>query len=497
MIMKIKKILLAATFAVLLGGCDEFLENQPLGTLTDVSFPTTQQDLVLAVNGAYNTLRIWNFHEGGYPISDIMSDDARKGSNPTDQLPTIGVFENYTFDPSDGAFDRWWRTLYQGVKRTALVLEALPGIQMNNELKTRLEAETRFLRAYFYFTLTKAWGDVPKVTTVNPERRLPRSPKSEIYRDIIVPDLLFAVENLPEKSEYSSSELGRATKGAARGILAKAYLFNNDFINAEKYALEVINSGQYSLDPGFSHAFSVEGEFGSGSVFEIGAIPENSMEAGGNQYANTMGVRGTPNLGWGFQRPSMDLIRFFGDDPRMDATVLFLGEQIEGVTIIGDINTPDIIRDPVSGDTIEMETYNQKVFVPGTDTRVTWGHNRRVLRYADVLLMAAEALNENNKPAEALIYLNQVRERARGDNSAVLPDIVETGKEALRDIILDERRRELALEGQRFWDLVRTGRAAEVLGPLGFVEGKHELMPVPQSEIDISEGAITQNPDWN
>lgn len=495
--MNFRKIFYTAVLTVFLLGCEDFLDNQPLGSLTDVSFPTTPADLTLAVNGVYNTLRIWNFHEGGYPITDIMSDDARKGSSPPDQLPTIGPFDNFTFDASDAAFDRWWRTLYQGVKRTAMVLESAPDIQMDNTLKTRLIAETRFLRGFFYFTLVTAWGDVPKVTTVNPERNLPRSPKAEIFNDIIVPDLVFAIENLPEKSDYSTADLGRATKGAARSVLAKAYLYNQDFVNAAKYALEVINSGQYSLDPSFGNTFSVEGEFGPGSIFEIGAVPENNIDAGGNQYANTMGVRGTPNLGWGFQRPTVDLINFFGNDPRMDATVIFVGEQLSGITIIGDINTPDVLLDPASGDTIELETYNQKVFVPGTDTRGTWGHNRRVIRYADVLLMAAEALNENDNPTEALVYLNQVRQRARGGDAGILPDITITEKDALRDAIINERRRELALEGHRYWDLVRTGKAPEVLGPLGFVEGRHELMPIPQSEIDISEGAITQNPDWD
>jgi hypothetical protein len=110
--------------------------------------------------------------------------------------------------------------------------------------------------------------------------------------------------------------------------------------------------------------------------------------------------------------------------------------------------------------------------------------------------MAAEALNENNKPDDALVYLNDVRRRAREGNNSILPDITETGKDALRDIILDERRHELALEGHRFWDLVRTGKAPSVLGPLGFVTGKHELFPIPQNEIDISQGTLEQNPNW-
>jgi hypothetical protein len=113
-----------------------------------------------------------------------------------------------------------------------------------------------------------------------------------------------------------------------------------------------------------------------------------------------------------------------------------------------------------------------------------------------VLLIAAEAMNENNKPGDALLYLNEVRRRARQGNNSILPDITETGKNALRDIIIEERRHELAMEGHRFWDLVRTGKAASVLGPLGFEAGKHELFPIPQNEIDISQGSLEQNPNW-
>jgi len=162
---------------------------------------------------------------------------------------------------------------------------------------------------------------------------------------------------------------------------------------------------------------------------------------------------------------------------------------------MGDGTTADIIRGE-NGEIIERECYNQKVWIPGSNTITQYGHNRRLMRYADVLLMAAEALNENNKPAEALTFLNQVRERARGDNPELLPDITENSKDVLRDIIINERRHELALEGHRFWDLVRTGKAASILGTLGFEAGKHELLPIPQNEIDISQGVITQNPNY-
>jgi hypothetical protein len=312
--------------------------------------------------------------------------------------------------------------------------------------------------------------------------------------DTIVDDLTKAIVSLPEKNQYDATELGRATKGAARALLAKVYLFRNDFENAERLALEVINSGIYGLEEVFTDANGVNGEHGIESVFEIGAVGLENVS--GNQYANVQGVRGTPNRGWGFNRPTPDLRSSFEEgDPRMKGTIIDLGDVIDGVEIIGDASTPDVITD-AQGNVIERETYNRKVWTPGTNVPSQFGHNRRILRYADVLLMAAEALNENNKPAEALVYLNQVRERAREGNENILPDIDVTNQAELRGLIQRERRNELALEGHRFWDLVRWGLAEQELGPLGFQAGKHELFPVPQNEIDLSQGTMSQNPNW-
>jgi hypothetical protein len=242
----------------------------------------------------------------------------------------------------------------------------------------------------------------------------------------------------------------------------------------------------------FAQIFVSTNEQNEEAVFEISALPD-WFENGGNQYGNTQGVRGTPNKGWGFCRPAYSLIEEYqaNNDPREEASILFLGELIDGITITGDGTTPDTTYQ--NGQIVEIECYNQKVWMPGTDSRESFGHNRRIIRYADVLLMHAEALNENGKSGDALPFLNQIRERARGANPNILPDVTTTDKNALRDAILQERKYELALEGVRFWDLVRTGKAEEVLGPLGFIKGKNELFPIPQSEIDISQGRITQN----
>ena len=489
---KITISLLLVASLVITTGCEDFLQKDPQGELTQEAFPVTASDALLATNAVYVTVRTWAYHSGGYPILDIMSDDAHKGSNPNDQLPTVGPYETFTHTTTQDGLDRWWSALYEGIKRANVVIEKVPSINMNEQLRNRYIAEASFLRGLFYFDLVRAFGGVPKVTSTTPATKTPRSTDAEIY-ELIISDLEFAAQHLPEKSLYAPDDAGRATKGAAKSLLARVYLFMGDYKNVEKYALEVIASDEYDLEDDFADANGKNGEHGIESVFEIGAMEVEG--AGGNQYANTQGVRGSPNRGWGFNRPSLDLRYSFEEgDPRLDATIIDLGETLDGIFIIGDGTTPDVVV--VNGIVTEVECYNQKVWYPGTNTITQWGHNRRLIRYADVLLMAAEALNENDKPGDALPLLNEVRERARGGNGSILPDVTVTEKNALRNAILEERRHELALEGHRFWDLVRTGRAAIVLGPLGFQTGKHELLPIPQNEIDISQGSLQQNPNW-
>jgi hypothetical protein len=492
---KILFLVLVVSTILLTPGCKKFLEKDLQGSLTQQSFPESPSDALLATNAAYESLREWYYNAGGYPIFDIMSDDARKGSNPNDQNSTIGPYDVFAHTPTSDGLDRYWNALYVGVKRANVVIEKIPDITMDETLKSRYIAEARFIRGLIYFDFVRAWGGVPLVTTTTPPLKLGRASAEEVY-NVIIGDLNYAVDHLPIKSGYQGADLGRATKGAAQAMLARVYLFRNDFINAEKYAMDVINSIQYGLENQFIDASGINGNNGVESVFEVGAIQSEGTESGGNQYANTQGVRGTPNRGWGFSRPTINLRNLYvPGDPRYKGTVINLKDTLDGIIILGDGSTPDITYDE-NGNIIEIECYTRKVWVPGDNTITQWGHHRRLIRYADVLLMAAEALNENNKPTDALIYLNLVRERARQGNPNILPDITTTVKAELKDIIFNERRAELAMEGWRFWDLVRTGRAAQVLGPLGFIAGKHELLPIPQSEIDISQGALIQNPNW-
>lgn len=491
--MKLKPVLYFVLITGLLAGCSDFLSVKPQSQLTQEAFPKTSEDALLSTNAVYATLRNWHYNSGGFPILDIMSDDAHKGSSPDDAANTVGPYDDFTISTTQDGLDRWWNALYQGIRRANIVITQVPPIEMDEDLKNRYLGEARFLRALYYFDLVRAFGGVPLVTSPEPDLKVPRSTTEETY-NMIEKDLMFAKDHLPLKSDYSKENLGRATKGAAKSLLAKMYLFRHDFENAAKYAQEVIDSNEYGLEDDFTDANGEAGEFGIESVFEVGAL--GTSGPAGNQYANTQGVRGTPNRGWGFNQPSVDLREAFEQgDPREDGTIIELGDVIDGIEIIGDGNTPDKVTDD-QGNVIRIESYNRKVWTDGTTPPSQFGHNRRIIRYADVLLMAAEALNKTDKPSQALVYLNKVRERAREGNSNILPDITTTDKDSLADIIFHERRVELALEGHRFWDLVRTGRAEKQLGPWGYEPDKHSVLPIPQTEIDLSQGTLDQNDNW-
>lgn len=479
-------------------GCDGYVDEKPLNLITEENYWASKEDAIRGVNGVYNLLRNSGFNEGLFPITDIMSDDARKGSNPADALSNIGdPFERFQVNPSTENTIAWYNTLYQGVRRANSVIGNVPKITMDDPTKNRIIGEARFLRALFYLDLARAYGNVPVVTTIQPPAvsEVRQATDKEIYAEIIKPDLLFAIDNLTPQGGYTGNDVGRATQEAARALLARAALFFKEYDVVRDQCESIITGGKFSLEADFSMAFRPEGNFGKESVFEIGAIGQEpfwSEDRGGNQYGNVQGVRGSPNRGWGFKRPSMGLLRAFeSGDQRKEKTIIRLGEVLDGITIVGDGSTPDVTLE--NGDTLEFECYNEKVWTPGNNVPTSFGYHRRFIRYSDVLLMASEARIElNDDLAKAVSYINQVRLRARAGNPNVVPDVPLGSQDALRTAVYHERRLELALEDTRFFDLIRTGRQ-DLMVPLGFVKGKHEHMPIPQVEIDISAGRIKQN----
>jgi hypothetical protein len=339
------------------------------------------------------------------------------------------AFDNLEWGAANQAFSGLWGGYYQGIYRANVAIQNIPDVDMNEERRARLIGENKFLRAYFYFFLIRAFGDrdanqgVPLVTEpLEPgEFQQPRASFEEVY-NLIEQDLQDAIDALPEQSEYASSELGRATRGAARAFLAKAHLFQEDYPNALQFAEAVINSGEYSLHPDYSFIFSVDGEFSSGSVFEIQNI-ELQEGGGSSQYAQVQGVRGFPSLGWGFNQPSDHLETLYEPgDPRQQATILYPGETVEeDADVVVHIN-PNMTN----------QQYNEKAQVPLSTTNSGESDvNIRRMRYADVLLIAAEAAAETGDEAMARTYLNQVRQRARGDRDATLGIIPEQLNERL------------------------------------------------------------------
>ena len=234
--MKIKIKILLCIF-ILMAGCTDFLQIDPQGNLTQASFPVSSSDALQATNAVYAAVRDWYYNSGGYPILDIMSDDAYKGSNTNDQLSTVGAYDNFTFNSTGDGLDRWWATLYQGIKWANVVIEKVSPLSMDTTLRNRYVGEARFLRGLFYFDLVRAWGGVPEVTSSIPPLHLGRATSEEIY-SLIVSDLQYADTHLTKKSELISSDQGRATSGAAEALLAKVYLFQKGFCKCRKIRSE-------------------------------------------------------------------------------------------------------------------------------------------------------------------------------------------------------------------------------------------------------------------
>ncbi|HUR29843.1 MAG TPA: RagB/SusD family nutrient uptake outer membrane protein [Saprospiraceae bacterium] len=492
-----KNLKITASFLLIMiigAGCsDEFLERSPKGQLTFDTYFETPDHAVWATNAVYQNFRSWGM--SAFPwigLTDIISDDADKGSALNDALPVLELDE-FTFDQTNGLFHEAWSAHYHTIFRANLAILNIPNIEMDPALRDRLIAESRFLRGYAYFRLVQWFGGVPLIDRILTDEEYynqPRASKEEVY-NFIENDFLAAIDVLPEKSEYPSSDLGRATKGAARGMLAKLYMVMHDFTRASEQAELIINSGEYNLLTRYADNFLPIGENGAESIFEINVVatPAPVAGPGSSPFNMIQGVRGVPNLGWGFNRPSDNLVAAYeAGDPRRQATIIYVGEVLpDGSTIVED--NAEVLN----------ERYNQKAWVPAHSGLQDNGPgNIRILRYADILLLAAEAFNEIGMPGKALDYLNQVRARARGSNNFILPDVTTMDQDELRDRIYAERRVELAMEQNRWFDLARWGRIVEVMDPLypAFDPSKHTLLPIPQSEIDLTAGILVQNPGY-
>ncbi|TAJ14460.1 RagB/SusD family nutrient uptake outer membrane protein [Marinilabiliaceae bacterium JC017] len=463
---------------------DDFLDVPPHGEMLPPDYFSKDENVpVELVNAIYNKMLGWGQHSFSWlGVSSITSDNADKGSDPGDTGNDKKQLDDWTFNADAISFEELWENNYGGIARANQALNIIPDMTVEENLKKRLEGESRFLRAYFYWNLVRMFGGVPKIDKVpdpsNEEDVIngrTRATAEEIY-DLIISDLKVAYEALPVA--YSSdADLGRATKGAAATFLAKVYLYQKNFSEVKRLTDEVMGFG-YDLVDDYATIWREVGENSIESIFEVqarGITPFKGIEG----YAVSQMVRN--QLGWGFNTPSQSLADVYeSGDVRREATIIFPGETMwDGLQIISNPPNP---------------MYNEKAYFSKTHETFEgdWETNKnlRIFRFAEVLLMKAEAENELNNPEAALKALNRVRKRAK------LGDIEEEGKDALRLIIWKERRVELAFEHDRTFDLRRQGRAGEVMRAHGknYVDGKHDLFPIPQRQIELSGGLLTQNP---
>ena len=465
-----------------------FLDRPQQDKVPVAKFWVSESDATQAVDAMYANLHAWNnIAFAPIAVEAMGSDDSEKGSVPDDSQ-YMNDFNNFTASATEGQISDFYSGEYQTINLANQVIDNIQPISMDATLKGRYTAEAKFIRAYAYFRLVRAFGDlvlrlhVPKDAS---EYSLPRSPKAQVYT-AIEQDLTDAASVLPQT--YPTTDVGRATKGAALALHAKVAMYQNKWTDVVTYTTQVMGMG-YSLFPNFEKMFRTENKNNSESIFEIqNNLIQGHPEISNSQYSQVMGVRGITGGGWGFNNPTQNLVdEFETGDPRLNGTVIFRGSTTaEGDAI------------PVA--TVPNPRYNYKSYVPFT--MYVSGFNegcqqdKIVIRYAEVLLMNAEANNETGNAAAALASLEQVRARARGANAAVLPKVTTTDQGALRTAIYHERRVEMAMEFDRYFDVIRQGRAAAVFGARGWKAGKNEVWPIPQNEIDLSAGVLKQNPGY-
>lgn len=487
--------------AILSSCADSFLDQFPKGKWHSENMSEENQlkpeVLVEAkLQEAYGKLRSWGAVWPYLAMSNYPTADVYKGSTPADGGADMLAFESLSYNPSNGLIGDFYNTCYSTIFSANEALGFIGEMELEenpDEKKiSRYRAEVIFIRSLMYYRLTQAFGGVPYV-----DKMLGNNDKSPARMDIdelrakYIDELVEVMDVLPTRRELLvSGNLGRATLNAARAIISKTYLYQNNWTEAKKYALDIINSGDNDLTTPFEVIFDEDKEFGPESVLEINCeLDQANKIYMDSQFGEIQGFRGIPDMGWGFNTPEKALVSAFEvGDPRKDATILNDGDEIDGYTLQADKESSGL--------------FNKKAYAKKSEYQIKgrtekdhgkW-KNIRVIRYSDILLMYAEACCELGEADEALAKLEMVRKRARGGKAGVLPEVKTTDLTELRDAIRHERRVELALEFERFYDLVRWGVAEKEIP--GFIKGKHELYPIPQTEIDKSGGIVKQNPAY-
>lgn len=505
---KIIFVTIVSSAAVMLySSCSKsYLNPAPQNTVQqNDSIYTDPKGAAKFLAACYTNLLQWNESSFSWlGLTSITSDDADKGSDPGDLGGDKDQLDAITYSATTGSIAEGWAGNYNGVSNcNQAILNIGLYANLNQGLKERYIGEAKFLRAYYYFNLVRMFGDVPLVDTVlNSEdpadvvKAATRVPEADIYAFIEL-DLKAAMAVLPTNDQQAASDVGHATKGAAAGLLAKVSLYEKKWQQAFDLSQGIMQGkyGTYGLVSDYSTIWREIGENSKESLFEVQSkigVPD----AGVQQYTAVQGIRaatfkkvgqtGTVSAysGWGFNVPSEDLDKAYEPgDKRRKATIIHIGDTLfDGVILTSAANPRYNYKAYVS---VFDETYDGD----GDNTN----KNVRLLRMGDIVLINAEAANELGNAGVATASLNLIRHRAG------LNPTTASGQDGLRAAIWKERRVELAMECDRFFDLIRQGRAAEVLNALGkkFTKGKNEHFPVPQVEIDATDGKMQQNPGYN
>ena len=488
--MKIKKIFIALGILTLFVNCTD-LNTELEGQYTNDTFFKNKDQALLAINATYQIASFSSTNNNLWVFGDVASDDTVKGGNPGDQSE-VDAIDNFQANADNGAILDIWKQYYEGIARANNVIYYVPSIEMDAVLRDRIVGEAKFLRAYYYFHLVNIFGQVP--LRISPALNVsdlsaPLSSVNDIYTQIENDLKDAAVTLFPT---YGPADVGRATQGAALGLLAKVYLFQAKYTQALATANQVEGLG-YSLNTLYTYNFDLTHKNTSESIFEIQHLATQLVFQGNylNQY-----VSPAISNGYFFNTPTSSLVNEYEKtatsvyDPRLDYTVGRAGQKwVNGMDFDPDWS-PTGFLDKKQANDVEL---GQPI---GDGSK-----NYVFMRYAEILLIKAEALNELNRTSEALTPLNLVRERARNSYlydpllpgygtvpPLLLPDITSTNQFTVRDAIRHERRVELGLEFHRYYDIMRYGKAyaQAALSGTGFNYETNRYFPIPQSEIDTN-----------
>ncbi|MGJ8760789.1 MAG: RagB/SusD family nutrient uptake outer membrane protein [Polaribacter sp.] len=497
-----KKTILTIIGVLFLGiiSCsEEFTENPRINVDDLDTFFLEEENVESAVIGIYDLMQFnyavdWS---SVFLVKLLPGDDANAaGGNADDQSQLQAIDDYVDVSSSNASITSIWDLFYRTISLSNLVINNIADSDLSN--KDRALAEAKFMRAWCYFELTTMFGEVPLRLTV-PEKAedfgIVKSSRADIYTQIEL-DLIAAIADLPGKG---ASDSFRATKETAEALMGKVLVFQEKYSESIPYFESVINNPAIDLEANPTDVWSINHEFGKESLFEIGYISTTARDWGNfawggrnesNLHIQLMGPRGDGIFdltgtdlinGWGFNLPSEKLINAFedaGDTDRKAATIMTEAELIDaGGNVNASLATGGVIWDYEGAIRIKYATKSEDTSEDGIK-ELNYSTNFRLFRYAEVLLLAAEAYNKDGQDSKARTELDKVRNRAGLSNINS-----NTSGTDLFDAIVNEKFLELAHEGQRFWDLVRWGKAATELSGTGYTS-KNDLFPIPITEID-------------